>query len=106
MDTDRCEAAHPEDPTACVGDHHAVRILDAQNYEAWGCEHHATRLLASLDGAKVFPGNVGGAAIRVSAAADWTRPFPWLTNAPRTEASQLSHKEGREQSEREAKKNT
>jgi hypothetical protein len=94
-DDERCPAAHAEDPTSCTGPHHAVRIVDAQGTETWGCEHHAARLLASLDGGKVFPGEVDGAATRVAAAADTTRPFPWLTNAPRTEPSQRSHAENR-----------
>lgn len=91
----RCPAAHPEDPTPCQGDQHAVRILDAQDYEAEGCEHHGARLLASLEGGRVFPGNVSGAATRVLAAADTIRPFCWHEGAPRTEPSQRSHAENR-----------
>jgi hypothetical protein len=93
---ERCTAAHPEDPTACQGPPDAVRILDADDVEVRGCEHHGARLLASLEGARVFPGSVGGAATRVFAAADGIRPFAWYEDAPRTEPSQLSHRENRE----------
>lgn len=93
--TARCSAAHTDDPTPCQGDQHAVRIIDAKGYDAEGCEHHGARLLASLDGARVYPGNVSGAATRVLAAADTIRPFCWYEDAPRTEPSQLSHSENR-----------
>jgi hypothetical protein len=99
MDTtaDRCAAAHHEDPTPCDGPHHAVLILDKDKSGAYGCEHHAARLLASLDGATVHtaPNGPEGAAIRVYKAADGIRPFCWYENAPRTESSQLSHAENR-----------
>jgi hypothetical protein len=74
----------------------AVTVLDAGNAGADGCEHHAARLLASLDGGRVYPlpDAPPGAAIRVFTAADGIRPFCWL-NGPRTEPSQLSHAENR-----------
>lgn len=99
--TPRCPAAHPEDPTPCGGPI-AVTILDSSNAGADGCEHHATRLLASLDGGRVYglPDAPAGAAIRVFKGADTTRPFPWLTDAPRTEPSQLSDAENRARGER------
>lgn len=94
--TGRCPAAHPEDPTPCTG-RSVVTVLDAQNAGANGCEHHAARLLASLQGARVYalPDTPAGAAIRVFKAADGIRPFPWLSDAPRTQSSQLSHAENR-----------
>jgi hypothetical protein len=94
---DRCPAAHPEDPTPCDGPA-VVTVLDRQNAGADGCEHHAARLLASLDGGRVYglPDAPAGAAIRVFKAADGIRPFPWLEDAPRTQPSQLSRRENRE----------
>lgn len=95
-----CPAAHPEDPTPCDGPH-AVTILDADNAGADGCEHHGARLLASLDGARVYalPDAPHGAAIRTFKAAAALRPFPWLTDAPRTRPEQLSHDENRARGE-------
>jgi hypothetical protein len=63
-----------------------VTVLDAHNAGADGCEHHGARLLATLEGGRVYrlPDAPEGAAIRVFKAAGTTRPFPWLTNAPRT----------------------
>ena len=92
----RCPAAHPEDPTPCDG-LPAVTVLDASNAGADGCEHHGARLLASLDGGRVYalPDAPAGAAIRVFKAADTTRPFCWFEDALRTEPSQLSHAESR-----------
>ncbi|MFI7499506.1 hypothetical protein ACIBVL_13515 [Streptomyces sp. NPDC049687] len=91
----RCPAAHPEDPTPCVGPV-AVTVLDRFNAGADGCEHHGARLLASLDGGRVYalPHAAPGTAIRVFKAADGIRPFCWL-DGPRTEPSQLSHAENR-----------
>ncbi|MCZ4103842.1 hypothetical protein O3W51_48210, partial [Streptomyces sp. H39-C1] len=96
MTTDRCAAAHHEDPTPCDGPP-VVTVLDAHNNGADGCEHHGARLLASLKGARVYPlpDAPDGAATRVFKAADTTRPFPWLANAPRTEPSQRSAAENR-----------
>ena len=98
MTDTRCPAAHPEDPTPCGGPI-VVTVLDAQNAGADGCEHHAARLLASLTGGRVYalPDAPAGAATRVFQAADGTRPFPWLTNAPRVRPDQLSHEETRNQ---------
>jgi hypothetical protein len=95
--TDRCPAAHFEDPTPCDGPP-VVTVLDAQGGGADGCEHHGARLLASLEGGRVYglPEAPEGAAIRVFKAADATRPFAWLENAPRTKPSQLSKLENRE----------
>jgi hypothetical protein len=73
-----------------------VTVLDAQNAGADGCEHHAARLLASLEGAYAIslPDHYGAAA-RVTKAADWIRPFPWVEDAPRTQPEQLSREENR-----------
>lgn len=94
--TDRCQAAHDDDPTPCDGPP-VVTVLDAQNAAANGCEHHGARLLASLARGRVspLPEAPEGAAIRVFKAADTIRPFPWLTDAPRTKPSQLSNAENR-----------
>ncbi|MFF9787148.1 hypothetical protein [Streptomyces nigrescens] len=95
-DDERCPAAHHDDPTPCVGDHDAVLIVDQDDTVTEGCEHHGARLLASLEGGRVLQGSVPGASVRVHRAADGIRPFPWLTNAPRTEPSQRSHAENRD----------
>ncbi len=95
----RCPAAHPEDPTGCNGPV-VVTVLDATNAGAKGCEHHAARLLASLDGGRVYPlpDAPEQAAIRVFKAADTIRPFPWIA-APRTRDEQLSRAEARKRGE-------
>ncbi|MFF1297957.1 MULTISPECIES: hypothetical protein [unclassified Streptomyces] len=92
----RCPAAHPEDPTPCEGPV-VVTVLDATNAGADGCAHHGARLLASLEGGRVYalPDAPDGAAIAVFKAADALRPFPWLTDAPRTSPEQLSRAENR-----------
>jgi hypothetical protein len=78
-DRPRCPAAHPQDPTPCDGDI-LVTVLDAQNAGAKGCEWHAARLLASLDGGRVYglPDAPAGTAVRVFQAASALRPFPWI----------------------------
>lgn len=92
----RCPAAHPEDPTSCNGPV-AVTVLDVTNAGAEGCEHHGARLLASLDGGRVYALDAApdAAAIRVFKAAAGIRPFAWLTDAPRVLPSQLSRTENR-----------
>ncbi|MFC8408528.1 hypothetical protein ACFUG9_33935 [Streptomyces griseoincarnatus] len=74
----RCPAAHPEDPALCGGPV-VVTVLDKDNAGADGCERHAARLLASLDGGRPVakPDAPEGAALRVFRAADNLRPFPW-----------------------------
>lgn len=96
MTDTRCPAAHPEDPTPCDGPA-VVTVLDVHNAGADGCEHHGARLLASLEGGRVYPlpDAPEGAAIRVFKAADTTRPFCWLGDAQRTQPSQLSRAEAR-----------
>ncbi|MGQ4402551.1 hypothetical protein ACN6K4_003333 [Streptomyces hayashii] len=97
----RCPAAHPEDPTPCGGPV-VVTVLDAQNEGAKGCEHHAARLLASLDGGRVYalPDAPAGSAIRTFKAADSIRPFPWV-DGPRTRPEQHSRAEARERGEQQ-----
>ena len=95
MGQDRCKAAHIDDPTPCVGPRDAVTVLDGNGGAAAGCEHHGARMAASIDGARVEPGSVVGAATRAFAAADRLRPFCWYETAPRTESAQLSHAENR-----------
>ncbi|MDX3578640.1 hypothetical protein [Streptomyces sp. FL07-04A] len=75
----RCPAAHPEDPTPCGGPV-VVTILDAHNAGAHGCEWHGARLLASLDGGRVYalPDAPDGAAIRTFKAAGSLRPYAWV----------------------------
>lgn len=75
MNNPRCAAAHAEDPTPCQGPHDAVTALDAHGAGAAGCEHHAARLLSSLDGGRVHCGSAPGAAIRVFKAAAGMPPF-------------------------------
>lgn len=96
----RCPAAHPEDPTGCYGPV-AVTVLDRHNAGADGCEHHGARLLASLDGGRVYnlPDAPDGAALRVFKAADSIRPFCWYEDAPRTRPETLSRAEIRERGE-------
>jgi hypothetical protein len=95
----RCPAAHGDDPTPCSGPP-TVTILDATNAGARGCEHHGARLLASLDGGRVYglPDAAPGTAIRVFKAAQGIRPFPWV-DGPRTRDDQLSRDEVRARGE-------
>ncbi|MER6535142.1 hypothetical protein ABT215_15290 [Streptomyces sp900105755] len=94
----RCPAAHPDDPTGCVGPV-VVTVLDAVGAGATGCEHHGARLLASLERARVYalPDAPAGSAIRVFTAADTIRPFCWV-DGPRTRPDQLSRAENRARS--------
>jgi hypothetical protein len=80
----RCPAAHPDDPTPCDGPA-VVTVLDAANAGADGCERHAARLLASIDGGRVYalPDAPAGAAIRVFKTAGTTRPFAWVDRGER-----------------------
>jgi hypothetical protein len=75
----RCPAAHPEDPTPCDGPP-VVTILDRSNAGAKGCAHHGARLLASLEGGRVYalPDAPPGSAIAVFKAAADLQPYPWL----------------------------
>lgn len=79
---DRCPAAHPDDPTDCEGQQDAVRVVDQAEANVLGCVHHATRLLASLDGARVYPKpGHDGAALEVYYAAQDLPPFVWQQEA-------------------------
>ncbi|MGW1303829.1 hypothetical protein ACWD5R_29330 [Streptomyces sp. NPDC002514] len=73
-----------------------MTVLDARNAGADGCEHHAARLLASLDRGRVYPlpDAPDGAAVRVFTAAGTIRPFCWLAG-PRTDPYRLSRAENR-----------
>lgn len=79
MTSNRCAAAHPDDPTPCDGPP-VVTVLDAGNAGAAGCEHHGARLLASLKGGRVYalPHAPMGTAGAVFKAAGSLRPFVWL----------------------------
>lgn len=82
MTASRCPAAHAADPSPCPGPV-AVTVLDRHNAGADGCEHHGARLLASLEGGRVYalPDAPEGAAIRVFKAAGNMRPFEWMHDA-------------------------
>ncbi|GCD98338.1 hypothetical protein EHYA_06044 [Embleya hyalina] len=75
----RCLAAHPDDSSECDGASDLVRVVDSHGREVRGCIHHASRMLASLDGARVYPGASGGAAIETFNRAQDIQPFAWLT---------------------------
>lgn len=97
MTNDRCAAAHAEDPTPCEGPHDAVlirdqhmsRARDAMTEGVPGCVHHGARMLASLEGGRVYPGpsagigrtpESGGAAVDAYNRAQTLRPFPWMSD--------------------------
>ncbi|RMI92088.1 hypothetical protein BIU87_20730 [Streptomyces sp. ZS0098] len=77
---ERCPAAHPDDPTPCGGPV-VVTVLDRHNAGVTGCEHHGARLLASVDGARVYPlpNAPEGAATRVFKRADTLPAYVWET---------------------------
>src|SRR5690242_9451876 len=74
----RCAAAHPDDPSPCGGPV-VVTVLDERNHGSDGCQHHASRLLASVDRVRVY--NLHdvpvGTAARVYRLAQQLQPFPW-----------------------------
>lgn len=78
--TRRCPAAHPDDPTPCGGPV-VVTVLDRHNAGVNGCEHHGARLLASVDGARVYPlpNAPEGTATRVFKRADTLPAYVWET---------------------------
>jgi hypothetical protein len=78
----RCQAAHPDDPTPCAGPPDAMRIIDAAGEQASGCVHHGAVMLASLVGARVYPGSVDGAAIAAYQRAQARRPFDFGPDDP------------------------
>jgi hypothetical protein len=71
----RCEAAHRDDHQACDGPQDAVIVEDATGHQLHGCMLHGAILLASLEGGKVHPGSVEGAAIEVFYRAQSMKPF-------------------------------
>lgn len=81
--SNRCEAAHADDSRGCVGRLDAVIVQDITGKRAFGCERHAIALLASLDGARVEPGTVPGASVRVYQAAQRRMPFDFRTEDDR-----------------------
>jgi hypothetical protein len=80
---EHCEAAHPEDVSACEGSRDAVRVVDQVGDELRGCVHHASVVLASVEGSRVYPGTVAGAAVEAFTRAQLREPFafdpigPW-----------------------------
>lgn len=79
---DRCQAAHPDDPTTCEGDRQAVRVEDQAGAHVLGCVYHAARLYASLVRPRVYPEQGhGGAALDVYTRALTTPPFAWMREA-------------------------
>jgi hypothetical protein len=74
---ERCECAHPDDPTPCQGPLDAVTVLVGDSNTVPGCEWHAARMLASLEAGRVHPGTVLLAAARVYLAAAELPPFAW-----------------------------
>lgn len=73
----RCPAAHVEDRSRCAGAVDAARIVDRTGAEVYGCVWHAAVLLASLEGGRVYPGVVPGAALDVYDTAQRLAPFAW-----------------------------
>lgn len=71
----RCAAAHGDDRSRCDGPVDAVRVVDRAGAEVAGCVRHASVLLASVAGARVYPGSVAGAAVEVFHRAQSRRPF-------------------------------
>lgn len=81
-DVSRCEAAHPEDRSPCDGAPDAVRVVDQVGDQLCGCVHHASVVLASVEGARVYPGS-DGAVVEAITRAQLREPFafdpvgPW-----------------------------
>jgi hypothetical protein len=61
--TPQCQAAHPDDRSACEGPPDAVRVVDVAGGQAYGCVRHAATMLAAIADARVYPSTVPGAAI-------------------------------------------
>jgi hypothetical protein len=85
---ERCEAAHPQDTSACEGQPGAVRVVDEVGDELHGCVHHASVVLASVAGSRAYPGSVAGAAVEAFTRAQLREPFafdplgPWPAAHP------------------------
>jgi len=76
-----CAAAHPDDSSACDGLPDAVRVVDRTGAATLGCIHHAAMMLASIIGARVYPGSVDGAAIAAFNRAAGMTPFAFHRSA-------------------------
>ncbi|MGW4476988.1 hypothetical protein ACWENQ_45670 [Nonomuraea sp. NPDC004354] len=74
-DRGRCPAAHEDDRQRCEGPADAVIIQDVAGTKVEGCVLHGAIMLASLKGAKVYPGPVEGYAIEVFTRAQGMKPF-------------------------------
>lgn len=72
---ERCAAAHTEDPSACEGSPDALRIVDRTGAAVSGCVRHGAVLMASLEGGRVYPATVQGAAIETYERARVLRPY-------------------------------
>lgn len=72
---DRCAAAHPDDRRPCEGPPDAVRVVDQFEASVSACVRHGAVLLATLEGGRVYPGSVQGAAIEVYERAQKLRPY-------------------------------
>jgi hypothetical protein len=75
-DEARCQAAHQDDPRPCEGPHDAVIIQVDTKVSA--CVLHGAVMLASIKGAKVYPGSVESSAIEAFNRAQSMKPFDFL----------------------------
>lgn len=96
----RCEAAHKDDLRPCHGRPDDVVVVDAAGARARGCVRHATALLASLDGARVLPGSLPGAATEVHRLAQRRRPFDFRPDGDALERLTEAARELREAANR------
>jgi hypothetical protein len=78
----RCIAAHQDDPRPCEGPHDAVLIR--ANVTVPACVLHGATMLVSVIDAKVYPGCVENAAIEVFQRAQDATPFAFLSRASRS----------------------
>lgn len=61
----RCEAAHPDDRSACVGSPYSVEVINRFGHPAYGCVWHGSILFASLSQALMYPAQEDPAAVQV-----------------------------------------
>lgn len=73
----RCQAAHEDDPRPCEGPQDAVSI-QTSGATVSGCVLHGAVMLASIRGAKVYPGSVDKAAIEAFTRAQSMTPFDFF----------------------------
>jgi len=78
-----CAVAHPHDRSPCQGPPDAVRVVDQVGDQRYGCVHHASVALASIEDARVYPGSVAGAAAHTFGRAQLRRPFAFDRVEPR-----------------------